>query len=272
MSDKRRGAFLKALEACGNQTLAAERTCVSRSWVCQERMRNPEFDAECERVIASARERLRQAEGNRPPEGWGHLDGVELVVRGTNGRRVQIARARAGQWTAACERRFLSVLAATGNAEAAYRAAGKSKGSAYTHRKRWAGFERQWGEAVEISCVRLEFGLAGYAMNPFSSPELPDPAPVSLTPEQALHSLHMNKRRLFNLGKRPGRRGAPPTIEQVTARVVRQVEAVKGGRGLDPAEVRRDRREWARRRLTGESLPLQDVAFGRCGGNTGGSD
>lgn len=258
MSETRRGAFLKALEACGNQTLAAERTCVSRSWVCQERMRNPEFDAECRRVIAAARERLRQAEGNRPPEGWGHLDGVELVVRGTKGRRVQIARARAGQWTARSERRFLSVLAATGNAEAAYGAAGKSKGSAYSHRKRWAGFERQWGEAVEASCLRLEFGLAAYAMNPFSSPELPDPAPVSMTPDQALHSLHMNKRRLLGLGKRPGRRGAPPTMDEVTVRLLRAVEAVKRGRTLDEAQIERDRREWAKRRLGrsgGEAYP-----------------
>lgn len=255
MSETRRAAFLKALETCGNQTLAAERTCVSRSWVCKERGLNPQFDSDCRRVIASAQARLRQAEGDRPPEGWGHLDGVELVVRGTGGsgggRRVQIARARAGQWTARTERRFLSVLAATGNAEAAYRAAGKSKGSAYSHRKRWAGFERQWREAAETACVRLEFGLAAYAMNPFSSPELPDPAPVSMTPDQALHSLHMNKRRLFGLGKRPGARGRPPGIEEVTGQVVRLVEAVKRGRRLDQVQVERDRREWARRRLPG---------------------
>lgn len=248
MSDRRRAAFLKALEVCGNQTVAAERTCVSRSWVCQERMRNPEFDSECGRVIAAARERLRQSERNRPPEGWGHLDGVELVVRGTKGRRVQIARAQARQWTARTEQRFLAVLAATGNAEAAYKAAGKSKGSAYGHRKRWAGFERLWREAVEASCVRLEFGLAAYAMNLFSAPELPEPAPVSMTPDQALHSLHMNKRRLFGLGKRPGRRGAAPTMEAVTSRVLRAVEAVKRGRALDPAQTERDRREWAERR------------------------
>ncbi|MET1113053.1 MAG: hypothetical protein ABWX67_16165 [Allosphingosinicella sp.] len=248
MSEGRRRAFLKALEACGNQTLAAERACVSRSWVGLERSRSPDFDAECRRLVAAARERLRGAEGNAPPEGWGHLDGVELVVRGTNGRRVQIARARAGQWTARSERRFLSVLAATGNAEAAYSAAGKSKGSAYGHRRRWAGFERQWRAAVEEACVRLELGLVHYAMNPFSTPELPEPAPVSLTPEQALHSLHMNKNRLLGLGRRPGGRGRPPTMEQVTGRVLRAVEAVERGRTLDPAQSERDRRQWAARR------------------------
>lgn len=88
ISGKRRVAFLKALEVCGNQTLAADRVCVSRSWVCKERGLNAEFDLECDRLIAAARERLRSAEGNRPPEGWGHLDGMELVVRGTKGRRV----------------------------------------------------------------------------------------------------------------------------------------------------------------------------------------
>jgi hypothetical protein len=251
MSDRRRSAFLEALKACGNQTLAAERVCVSRSWVCKERGLNPQFDEACRRVIAAAQARLRGAEGNRPPEGWGHLDGVELVVRGTKGRRVQIARARAGQWTARTERRFLAVLAATGNAEAAYVAAGKSKGSAYSHRRRWAGFERQWGEAVEQSCVRLELGLAHHAMNLFSTPELPEPAPVSMTPDQAIHSLHMNKRRLFNLGKRPGRRGAPPSMEAVTSRVMRAVEAVQRGRALDPAQAASDRSEWELRRRDG---------------------
>jgi hypothetical protein len=230
-------------------TLAAERAGVSRSWVCNERRLNPEFDSACRAAIEAADAGLRGREGNRPEaKGWGYLDGVELVVRGSNRRRLQIARARAGQWTARTERRFLSVLGATCNAGAAYAAVGMSKGSAYSHRRRWPGFDRQWGQAVEAAAVRLEFGLAGYAMNPFSARELPDPAPVSLTPDQALHNLHMNKRRLFGAGRKPGLTARPPTIEAVTARVLKAVEAVKRGRGLSEAEKAEGERQFAARR------------------------
>lgn len=249
MSDKRRAAFLKALEACGNQTLAAERVCVSRSWVCQERMRNPEFDAECRRVIASAQARLRRAEGNRPPEGWGHLDGVELVVRGTNGRRVQIARARAGQWTARSEDRFLQVFSATCNAKAGYEAAGKSKGSAYTHRKRWPAFDRRWKEAEELSSIRLEYALVECAGNPFSRAELPPLIPVPpMSADEIIHNLDMHQYRTHGLGKPPGRGPRPPDFEKAVRVIGRKVDAIARAARLSEAEKESDRRAWDGRR------------------------
>jgi hypothetical protein len=280
MSDKRRGAFLKALEVCGNQTLAAERVCVSRSWVCQERMRNPEFDSECRRVIEAARERLRAAEGNRPPEGWGHLDGVELVVRGTKGRRVQIARARAGQWTAASEDRFLEVFAATCNARAAYEAAGKSKGSAYTHRKRWPGFARRWEEAEEMASVRLEWALVERAANPFSSIELPPLIPVpAMRADDIMHNLYMHQHRTHGLGKAPGRAPRDPSRDEALGALDRAIGAVERARRLSEADKALDRRAWASRRRprgvathgrNGRDISGEAVALGSSGGDTGG--
>jgi hypothetical protein len=249
MSDKRRGAFLKALEACGTQTLAAERTCVSRSWVCQERARNPEFDSECARLIASARERLRSAEGNRPPEGWGHLDGVELVVRGTKGRRVQIARARAGQWTAASEDRFLEVFAATCNAKAAYEAAGKSKGSAYTHRKRWPAFARRWEEAEAMAGIHLEWALLECAGNPFSSFRVPQPAAVpSMSADEIIHNLSMHQYRTHGLGGAPGRAPLEQDFEEACRVIGLKIDSIERAAGLSEAEKEEDRRLWAGRR------------------------
>ncbi|HEX8481385.1 MAG TPA: hypothetical protein VF650_05750 [Allosphingosinicella sp.] len=240
MSDKRRGAFLKALEVCGNQTLAAERVCVSRSWVCKERGLNAEFDAECERLIASAQARLRQAEGNRPPEGWGHLDGVELVVRGTGGsgggRRVQIARARAGQWTAASEERFLQVFAATCNAKAAYEAAGKSKASAYTHRRRWPGFGRRWEEAEAMGYGQLEEALLERGENLFSSPALPAdvPGPIlpAMTVPDAIQLLKLHQYQVREIGRRPGRWRRPRTLDEVRPAILRTFSAIARKRGL----------------------------------------
>jgi hypothetical protein len=240
MSDKRRGAFLKALEVCGNQTVAAERVCVSRSWVCKERALSPAFDAKCREVIAAAGERLGKAEGNRPPEGWGHLDGVELVVRGTGGsgggRRVQIARARAGQWTAASEDRFLEVFAATCNAKAAYSAAGKSKGSAYSHRRRWPGFDRRWSAAEAMGYDRLEEALCERGENIFSSAELPAAVPMPQLPPmtiaEALSLIKLHQYQVREIGRAPGRWRRPRNLEEVRGSILRKFSAVARKRGL----------------------------------------
>ena len=45
-SPARRAAFLKALSETGNQTIAAERAKVSRSWVQLHRSTDPAFDAD----------------------------------------------------------------------------------------------------------------------------------------------------------------------------------------------------------------------------------
>jgi len=111
-SAQRRRAFLTYLAQSGNQTLSAERAKVSRSWVQLHRSSDAEFDAACRAAIAEAQGRLRQALPLPPPASgrgeeraqvrgakWRYFDGAELVVKGTNGRRTQIARARIKQWT-----------------------------------------------------------------------------------------------------------------------------------------------------------------------------
>lgn len=121
-SAARKRAFLHYLAASGNQTISAERAKVSRSWVGLHRKEDAGFDAACREAIGAAKENLtapphpptadaagpslsRKGRGaNSPPSGWGFLDGAELVVKGSNDRRTQIARARAGQWTARVRR------------------------------------------------------------------------------------------------------------------------------------------------------------------------
>jgi hypothetical protein len=250
MSKHRREAFLAALEASGNQTLAAERTCVSRSWVCKQRALDAGFDAACRAAIEAADARLRGAEGNRPrAKGWGHLDGVELVVRGSNRRRAQIARARAGQWTARSEDRFLQVLAATCNVKAAYGEAGKTKGSAYSHRKRWPAFARRWDEAEKMGSLRIELALVEHAGNPFSTVGQP---PLTAMPPMRILDMYqclwMHQYRTARIGRPPGRtaRGMDPA--EACRLILKCVEAVERGESLSEAQKARDRREWARRR------------------------
>lgn len=193
-SPARRAAFLKALRATGNQTLAAERAKVSRSWVQLHRSTDPEFDDACRAAIAAAKESLRSAPildlrqgrqvrgargSSKPPCGWGYLDGEELVVRGTNGRRVQIARARLHQWTPRVEDRFLATLAVTCNVRAACAEVGMSVESAYKHRARWPAFAERWDEAVQIGYWRLDGALTAGAIALFDPP---DPSGPPLEP------------------------------------------------------------------------------------------
>jgi hypothetical protein len=236
MGERRRAAFLRALAESGNQTLAAEKACVSRSWVCKERGLNPEFDTEVRALVAAADARLRGGAGQTPPRGWGHLDGVELVVRGTNGRLVQIARAFPGQWTARTEKRFLEVLGATCNAKAAYAAVGKSKGSAYGHRRRWPGFERRWDDALDTGTDMLEEKLTLRAENIFADPEAPMPEAQPDLPQmtiaEAIHLLHMQKRRMLELGRPPGRWKRPRALDEVRASILRKFSVIARKRGL----------------------------------------
>ena len=51
----RSNAFFTALSETGNQTISAERACVSRSWVLQHRQNDPAFRARMEACIAVAR-------------------------------------------------------------------------------------------------------------------------------------------------------------------------------------------------------------------------
>lgn len=273
MSGRRRAAFLRALEACGNQTLAAERACVSRSWVCKGRAEDPQFDATVRAAVEKARQsfdRLRTSGegGRRPPSGWGHLDGVELVVKGTNGRRVQIARARAGQISSAVEDRFLATLGATCNVKAAYTAAGVSKGAIYTHRRRWPAFARRWDDAIKLGSLILQFAMVHHAGNPFPSTEVPEPEEIEilpvpmrprqpprrnyptikLTPDQAMHSLYMHQYETDRIGRRPGLQAKPPPMEEVHRVILRNIEAIKGAREVPEEAMARAREEWALRR------------------------
>jgi hypothetical protein len=232
-SAARRAAFLRAVGETGNQTLAAERAKVSRSWVTMTRAAEPEFDAAVRAAVAAARERLRVAGGrpstslgtsdetvsrkarhgheripNRPQTGWGHFDGAELVVRGTNGRRAQIARARIKGWSPKVEARFLAALAATCNVKAACAAVELSAASAYQRRNRGYDFAERWDAAIEEGYARLEAGLVEAGCNYLSGEApLPEVTVSAITAAEALHLLHMHKHQVLGLGKRPG--GAP---------------------------------------------------------------
>lgn len=259
-SEARRRTFLAALGATGNQTLAAEKAKVSRSWVQLHRSTDPDFKAACEAAVAEAKTRLRLYPERRPPSGWGFLDGAELVVKGANGRRAQIARSRLKQWSPRVEQRFLAALAATCNVRASCAEAGMSVASAYAHRKRWHGFAQRWDEAIETGYTRIEFGLLEHACNLFSLSGPPELAPMpEMNVKDAIRLLHMHKHQARGIGKAPGKRWLPPpSLDDpgVRERIIAKLEVIERMRraGLSEEELERDRAEWARRRGQGRAL------------------
>lgn len=252
----RRAAFLKALEASGNITLAAERAKVSRRWAQTERKGDPAFDAACKAALEASFGKLRAKGANRPPSGWGFLDGAELVVRGTAGagtRRVQIARARLRQISPRVEDRFLAALAATCNVKAACAEAGISKSAAYNHRNRWRTFGERWDEAVERGYTGIEFGLVDRACNLFSASELPEHGTeMPMSVDQAIHLLHMHKHAVHGTGRAPGKKWQPRRgIEYYRESILRKLDAIRRADELSETEKARNAKEWALRRRSG---------------------
>ena len=283
-SEARRAAFLSTLAECGNQTLAAERVAVSRSWVGLQRATDAAFDAACRDAIAAAQLRLRKAASmtpplpaqpqsgaespsplkgggtNAPPAGWGFLDGAELVVRGSGGsgggRRVQIGRARAHQWTARVEARFLGALAATCNVKAACAEVGMHAPSAYAHRKRWRAFAEAWDAAIAEGYARIEIALLERGCNLFADPGSGDTAedhPITaMTAAEAIHLLHMHKHQVHGAGKAPGKSWrVPPTMDQVRDSILRKLDAIARAEAIPPEQRAADEAAFAARRWRG---------------------
>ena len=239
-AEARRQAFLRALAETGNQSLAAERAKVSRSWVCLHRKTDPGFDEAVRDAIAEAKESLRWApdrargdeSGAKPPRKWAFQNGEELVVRGSRGRRVQVARARLHQWTPRVEGRFLGHLEQVCNVRLALRAVGLSAQSLHEHRKRWPAFDERCEDALDVGYWRLDGGVvtAGLlGVNPRLAEhyELSPPMVAPMSADDAIRLLRLHERRRWE-----AERGIGPG-----GRVWRWKRNRDGGAGAEQEEV-----------------------------------
>lgn len=166
---------------------------------------------------------------------------------------MQIARARAKQWTPRAEARFLAPLLATCNVKAACAAVGLTAASAYAHRGRWPAFARRWDLAIEEGYMRIEIALVEQGCNLFSDPELAADTPLGpMSLDQAIHILHMHKNEVRGIGRRPGRWRRPRTLDEVRDSILRKLQAIEDARGFGPAERAANALEYARRRRMSE--------------------
>lgn len=240
-SPARRAAFMAAVAATGNRTLAAERAKVSQSWVTLHRATDPAFRAELDAAMASVRERLaaqRSApEGMAPAAGLRTAAGEELVVRAGNGRRTQIARARLRQWTPRIEARFLDALAGCCNVRAACDAVGLSVPSAYNHRARWRSFGERWDAALATGYARIEtamvhaagamprLGADGAEAGPIDS--TPDLSITGMTFDAAMQMMWLHQKQVKGTGRRSGAQKQAPDMEEVRKSILRKIDRIE---------------------------------------------
>jgi hypothetical protein len=229
ISGTHRKAFLKALAETGNIMLAADQVRVSRDWVYKLRRRDAGFAAECREALAefhadSERPLHRSALPSGPPPSAGipsahlrrwsleassahpapHRREEQIVLQRGNGRRVQVKRARPGQWNRETEQRFLAALMGSRNVSLAAAEAGKSAFAAYYHRRRDPGFARRWDEAIEIGMCELEAVLiqnACHFLNPHDAP-VPDQLLDGMSVQHAIDIAQMNRGKARGLGRK----------------------------------------------------------------------
>lgn len=81
------------------------------------------------------------------------------------GKRPQMRKSKARDWTKEKDAKFLSVLAETCNVTVAALDAGVSVGGAYKRRRENAAFRAGWMEAISVAYQRLELVLLDRAFN-----------------------------------------------------------------------------------------------------------
>jgi hypothetical protein len=227
ISARRRAAFLRALAASGNQTLAAERAKVSRSWVRLHRSADPAFDAAVREAVRQAEGKLREQRERPPAQGY-HF-GEELVLWGSGaGTRTQLIRARPNQWTPRLEERFLQVLGHSCNVTAACRAIGVSQPSAYQRRARWPGFARRWDVVLDEAIDRLECALLQRGADLLCASDAPCVASFrDMTVSEAIYLVDMHKRRRAREVRKGGLWRRPRTLDELRPGIIAKLEIIE---------------------------------------------
>jgi hypothetical protein len=177
---------------------------------------------------------------------------VVVVKRGSNGR-LQMQKAGEKRWSRTVEDRFFATLAMCGNIAASARAIGFSLSSVAQRRRKWPAFARRLEEALDDAEVEVEFRMAAEMRGRLGASAdgeiAAEPGPLDM--DAAMRFLKWRQEKKAGRGRR-GRVPAPPSIEEVTEKIVRKVEAIKrhrGRGGLPPAPGRPEGEE--RRRSGG---------------------
>ncbi len=240
LSANERERFLEVLRETGNRKAAAAAIGVEPRSMDQRREHDPELDRDWEEAAEQAHRRLSGANGPFDCRPVGKLN---MIRRGKRGR-LQLVAAGEGRWNAAVERRFLEVLRICGTVRAAAQAVGFSESAVWDRWRKWPAFTEALERVLEEAEMSLQFRIACMGSDvPPPEGEAPGPAadtlpavpPLPFDRDFAMRFLKWREEKRRGGGRR-GPRSKPPSIEQVTDKIVRQVEAIKRHRCREAGE------------------------------------
>jgi hypothetical protein len=263
LSQEKKERFLEVLGQTGNRDYAAEAIGVEPRLMDQRREYDPVLDRQWEAALEQADRRLAGASG--PLDAIGGAE--PMVIRRGRGGRAMLVRAGAKRWSRPVEERFFAALASCGNIAASARAVGFSESCIVRRRRQFAPFEQRLQEALEDAELVIEFRAAaeaagkvrrasrhsrgsgnpagvceggeagldsrvrgndgGGATGDAESAATEEEAPFDMDAAMRFLKWRQEKRRG---GGRRGRVPAPPSIDEVTKKIIRKVEAIKRAR------------------------------------------
>jgi hypothetical protein len=236
LTPEERERFLAVLRETGNRSAAAAAIGVEARLMDQRREHDAELDRAWEAAAEDAHRRLSGATGpfdvaQDTTCGTSRDRPLNMIRRGKRGR-LQLVATGEGRWSAEVEERFKSALRETGNVRAAARAVGFSESSVWQRRRQWPAFARALEEMLEEAELALEFRIASMASNVVAKEKHPsassrtNESAASFDMDDAMRFLKWREEKRRG-GKRRTPRARLPTIEEVTEKLVRRVEAIK---------------------------------------------
>lgn len=240
LSEEERARFLAVLRETGNRKAAAAAIGVDPRLMDQRRESDAELDRDWEAAVEDAHRGLSEATG---PFDCPQSGRFNTIRRGKNGRLQRIA-AGEDRWTAGVERRFLAALRQLGSVRAAAGAVGFSEGTVWNRRRKWPAFAEKIEQLLDEAELELQFRIATMGGNVVGAEDgaESEEAPVTkaapalpFDPDFAMRFLKWREERKRGRG-RWAPRSKPPSIDQVSEKIVRRVLAIKrqrekGGEG-----------------------------------------
>jgi hypothetical protein len=241
LTQARREKFLEVLGQTGNRRMAAEAIGFEPRLMDQRRRYDALLDRQWIEALGQADRRLAGIEGPYDPA-LGDAP-VVVVKRGSNGR-LMLQKAGEKRWSRTVEDRFFSTLAMCANIGASARAVGFSQSCVDQRRRKWPDFARRMEEVLDDAEVEIEFRMAAEASGKRGAATDGQPAggdgPLDM--DSAMRFLKWRQEKKAGRGRR-GRVPEPPSIESVTEKIVRRVEAIRKHRargGLPPSPEARE--------------------------------
>jgi hypothetical protein len=220
-----RARFLEVLGETGNRKAAAAAIGVEPRLMDQRRAHDPELDRDWEAAVVAAHAKLSGAAG---PFDCPQMGKLNMIRRGKRGR-LQLVAAGEGRWTAEVEARFKEALRACGNVRAAAGAVGFSESAVWQRRREWPVFAGMLEQLLEEAELTLELRIATMGSNVLAAEGTVTsdcPPAIPFDAEFAMRFLKWREEKRRG-GGRWAPRARPPSIEEVTDKIVGRVMAIK---------------------------------------------